>query len=371
MVKLKALAFIVLLLIPLPFAITNVSGQNSPRVGTMFYVWYGYNSTAQAWTGGNRTSHWNDSPYGVCVDIPFIGFYNSMDNRTLEWQFNEIVKAKIDFIIVSYWGWGVTNFSNPAQVNKLYYAIDNATKNLFKYLDGKAVPLNVAIMVEPFSSNMNYTQVYNYIWENYYSKYDGFVLKFNGKPLLFFFNPLSPPPDSRYITKVVGHQSNVDIFFWRGMDTLEAYGGNVNILNYVGDPVISKDGFVSIIPRYDDKFLYDAGSRGSYMIFDKTFAKKLYDKEWDFVLRNKDKISFVIVYSWNEYHERTSIEPHFDLSGADTVYLRDLTAYYVSRLKASSTPTVTVYSPSLAYTVAYAIIAVFAVSLIIKALKNF
>ncbi|MBC7091021.1 MAG: hypothetical protein H5T50_03815, partial [Nitrososphaeria archaeon] len=295
--KTKIKIFVVLatiVLTPSFYQNFSVFSQKKVNVGVFYYPWYGFNSTSSTWTGGNLTSHWNDSNYGVAKDMPLVGFYSSMDNDTLKWQFDKMKEAGINFIVISWWGWGTTNFSNPTQINKLYYAIDNATKNIFKYVDGNGLPFKVVLMVEPFSSNMNYSQVYNYVYENYYSLYDCFILKVNNKPLLLFFNPLNPPQDERFNSKIVGHQSNVDIFFWKGLDALDEYK-NVDVQNYMGNPVINPDGFVSIIPRYDDSFLYKAGSRAGYMVFDKNFGKRLYQREWDFVLKNRDKINYVLL----------------------------------------------------------------------------
>ncbi|MEM1985511.1 MAG: hypothetical protein QXK55_06860 [Nitrososphaeria archaeon] len=325
--------FLILWLLLFPPLLSNgsVKADKQYYVGVFYYPWYGFNSTNLTWNGVNGTSHWNDSGYGISKDMPLIGFYSSYDNNTLKWQFDKMREIGINFIVISWWGWGITNFSNPLQINRLYHAIDNATKNIFKFVEGNGLPFKVALMVEPFSSNMNYSQVFDYVYENYYSKYDCFIYKLDNKPLLLFFNPLDPPADGRFNVKVVGHQSNVDIFFWKGMDALEDYK-NVDVSNYMGDPVIS-EGIVSIIPRYDDSYLYQAGSRNGYMIFDKNFSKRLYQKEWDYVLQNKDKIHTILIYSWNEYHERSAIEPHFDLSGVNTFYLVDSTKYYVTLLK--------------------------------------
>jgi len=343
-----------------------VRAEKQYYVGVFYYPWYGFNSTSLCWSGGYGSSHWNDSVYGVVRDVPLIGFYSSMSNDTLKWQFHEMESIGVNFIVISWWGWGVVDFSSPWNVSRLYCAIDDATKNVFKFIEGNGLPFKVAIMVEPFSSNMNYTQVYDYVYENYYSKYDCFIYKLDGKPLLLFFNPLAPVRDERFSVRVVGHQSDVDIFFWKGMDVLDDYR-NVDVSNYVGYPVVSGDGFVSILPRYDDRLLYYAGSRGGYMVFDENFNKKLYEREWDYVLRNRNRIHTIIIYSWNEYHERSAIEPHFDLSGVDTLFLSDLTAYYVKMLKSNPSPTI---SSSDLYMIAYAIASVLVVLLAVKAIKG-
>lgn len=328
---------ILCLMLFLPFLSNdNFKADKQYYVGVFYYPWYGFNSTSLTWDGGNGTSHWNDSGHGISKDVPLIGFYSSYDNNTLKWQFDKMIEVGINFIVISWWGWGITNFSNPLQINKLHYAIDNATKNIFKFVEGNGLPFKIALMVEPFSSNMNYSQVFDYVYENYVVPYRVWYMTFKGKPLIFFFNPIYNGfyRDERFTVYVVGNPPNkVDLIFWKGMDCLDDYKNVEDISWYTGNPVINYDGIVSIIPRYDDKLMFEAGSRSTFMQFDRLLDKGLYGKEWNYVISNKDKINMVLIYSWNEYHERSAIEPHFDLSSADTVYLTDLTKCYVNLLK--------------------------------------
>lgn len=101
-------------------------------------------------------------------------------------------------------------------------------------------------------------------------------------------------------------------------------------------PVLGKDRYrllfypllyQSIAPRYDDYYLHTAYPtiRTGYMRFDYNMSKGMYYAEWNYVIQNAKSVKLVLLDSWNEYHERTAIEPH-----------ADLTAGYFSRVGGTS-----------------------------------
>ena len=323
------------------------STSGSKSVGAFFYLWYGYNYTTSHWTGGFNTSHWNDSSSGIVSDRPIQGYYSMMNNSTISSQITEMEQVGIDFAVISWWGWGVYNFSNPSWLNQSAASIDNATSNLFKLVSSSFPTFKLSIMVDAFSkgslSAQDYSSVYKYIDDHYYSKYPNIVLKdeTSGTPYLFWFNPLDPYGinlNDSFVNEVVGNNPYVNVTLWRAPDKyLQGYQ-NQNMSNYEGDPNISSTGIVSIIPRYDDKGLFETGGRSSYMQFDVSYNQGLYQSEWNYVLNQSSSANMVLIYSWNEYHERSAIEPHYDdtNSSVSPFYLTDLTKYYVTKFEGAS-----------------------------------
>ncbi len=334
-----------------PCATTTGAGTlGSPLVGTFLYLWYGYNSTSHRWTGGQGTSHWNDTSSGFVKDEPKLGYYASLDNETLATQLSEMRCAGISVIIVSWWGTGnVTQSGNSATLNG---AINNATLNLFHYLEATKSqwPFKIAMMVEPFNltydmSPHDYVALYDYLYSHYYHPYNDLIMYWQGRPLLLSFN--APwdgygggfqagrlPSNSTFTYRLVGGKPNpIDWNFWTGMNFLNASGGNAEPQNYEYNPIISGDGEVGITPRYDDYLLWLTHERPGYMRFDYTLSGGMYGTEWSCVLGHVKTVSLILIYSWNEYHERTEIEPHVDATAAvGTGYLGNLTAQYVSEL---------------------------------------
>ncbi len=319
-------------------------GTTCPLVGTFLYLWYGYNETSHLWTGGLGTSHWNDTPSGLVKDRPSLGYYASLDNATLATQFSEMKNAGISVIVVSWWGTGNATQS-VGGAPTLDAAINNATLNLFRYLEAtkNQWQFKVAIMVEPFHPNYtmtshDYAKLYTFLYAHYYHPYDDLILSWQGKPLLLSFNYKGPgfgrlPANSTFTYRLVGGVPNtVDWNFWAGMNFLDASGGTAEPQNYGRDPVVSPDGEVGIAPRYDDYYLWLANQRQGYMRFDYQMNEGMYGSEWDYVLGQKF-VGLVLIYSWNEYHERTSIEPHWDYSAqVSSDYLANLTASYIAKL---------------------------------------
>ncbi len=320
--------------------VSNTNAGSHPLVGTFLYLWYGYNSTSHRWTGGLNTSHWNDTVSGRVKDRPDIGYYASLNNATLATQLSEMKDTGISVIIVSWWGNGnATQSAGGAPT--LDGAIDNATLNLFRYLEATKSQwsFKVAIMVEPFNPTYNmtphdYAKLYGYLYTRYYHPFNDLILQWQGKPLLMSFNAGSPdhgrlPPNSTFTYRQVGGAPNpVEWYFWMGMNFLDSSGPGAEPQNYEQNPFVSSDGEVGIAPRYDDYYL-----RPDYMRFDYRMTEGMYGSEWSYVAGVAKSVNLVLIYSWNEYHERTAIEPHWDYTAqAGSDYLTNLTASYVAKL---------------------------------------
>ncbi|MEM4562279.1 MAG: hypothetical protein QW123_05335, partial [Desulfurococcaceae archaeon] len=87
------------------------------------------------------------------------------------------------------------------------------------------------------------------------------------------------------------------------------------------------DNMVSIIPRYCD-IHFRTG-----LCLDPDLTQGFYRKQWEWILRNVDKVSIVMITSWNEYHERTQIEPSFSDETRDPWLLYNTTKEYIALLR--------------------------------------
>ncbi|MGP8057021.1 MAG: hypothetical protein ACLP9K_05435 [Nitrososphaerales archaeon] len=312
----------------------NGSSRYIP-VGAFLYEWYGYNVTSGKWTGGLGTSHWNTTidgvlqPLTIVKDEPSIGYYASDDNATLAWQLSNMQKAGISVIIVSWWGVG--NDSGGGNNAKLDAAINNATLNFFRYVESTKSHWNfhIAIMVEPFNSTdlsaSDYSNLYNYIENNFYHPFSGITFYWQGKPLLLSFNAPwggrlpALPARSMFSYRLEGGVPNpVDWYFWEGGGFNDSSGGTAQIQNYESAPRISPDGEVGAIWRYDDYYLWNGtvgpGGRPGYMRFDLDGSQGMCNYEWNYIIQHRSEINLVLLYSWNEYHERSALEPHEDFT---------------------------------------------------------
>jgi hypothetical protein len=303
-------------------------------VGAFLYLWYG-NATAGA--GGLGSSGWNNASYpggGSVVDRPSIGYYVSDSNLTFQTQIGEMQSAGISFAIVSWWGPSYTGESE---------AINKATLDLFRYIQGAKSDFKVAIMVDAYEGGSNlsasqFLQDYAYVSSTFVQPFGSSYFHWEGKPLLLFFNPIIPnnPGNPDYSIRSIGNRPNpVQWTFWDAPVSYfySQHGSGVNATNDEGNATISNDGEVTIVPRIDS--YYNEGYQsGSYLRFDPTLASGLYAAQWSYVVAHRSQVQLVLIYSFNEYHERSEIEPHSDCTNSTVgpSYLLDLTAQYTNEL---------------------------------------
>jgi hypothetical protein len=327
--------------------------RNVP-VGAVLYEWYGYDLSgscgtaysASCWTGGLGTSHWNDTAEGIVKDTPDFGdckaadvnscYYASDNNDTLAWQFSNMQEAGISVIVVSWWGYGGPGSGTQQVMDE---AVNNATLNLFKYLEAtqNLWHFRVAIMVDQFPQTeldaTEWAQVYDYLGSHFYGPYSHLIFGWQGKPLVLFFNQ-SPyldsytqiPANDTFTEKLEGGVPNqVNWIFWEGGAAyLTSSSGSAVPSDYDGPPVISADGEVGLIWRYDDCALCAVGARNGCMEFDPDGSLGLWNYEESFAVSNAASIKLILLYSWNEYHERTAFEPHTDSTAPNFNGTRDV-----------------------------------------------
>jgi hypothetical protein len=303
----------------------------------VLYPWYGNASFDQSGLGSpgwNDTSCLNCPGNGYVVDTPIDNYYVSDSNSTFTSQLSQMEWAGLSYAILSWWGNG------NGRENE---AINKAVLDFFSYLKLTNSNFKAAIMVDAFQNAVNQTtawfdSTYAYIYDTFVSPYSQWYFTFQGKPLILFFNPVNMSnfyQDSKFTVRTIGNRPNpVNWTWWDAPpEYYQGEGGNVDYTNDIGNPVISVDGEVTIIPRIDSFYC----CQPSYLRFDVSLQPvnnvTLYQYEWNYVLGNISKVHLILIYSWNEYKERTAIEPHYDYaSNVPPNYLLDMTRNYVERL---------------------------------------
>ena len=144
----------------------------------------------------------------------------------------------------------------------------------------------------------------------------------DGKPVVGFYdNPDGPfskamvPSDDRFSLRIIG--CNPD-------DDWEYQVPNSSLSN---QPVC-RDSEMGVCPRYD--------SNG--WVEDVNYTEGLYDAQWSKAISEakKGNVKIITIISWNEYAERTQIEPTFDTTSAfkeNPFYLFNKTQAYIDRVK--------------------------------------
>jgi len=260
------------------------------KVGLFYYVWY---------EGGLGNGHWNSSLGWTVVDTPLLGFYNSSDPSLIRQHLKWFDELGVDFLIVSWWG------SSTLQG---YEFADTTTRLVFDLINETNSPIKITLMVEDFnqSGTYDFAAIYDYIYDNYATRYGNEFFDLNGKPLVCWWNSDVTNTsesrqrignDSRFSARIIGHHDYVDWYAWRPC--------SVDDEDYpITLPKLSKDGFTCIEPRYDDSHI------GRSSTFDDDYSEGVYDRQWTWALKQGSNLSIIAIYSWNEYHERSQIEPH-------------------------------------------------------------
>ena len=290
------------------YSLSPAYASSDIRVGAYYYVWY----------IGKKNENITDSP--------IIGWENywSNDSNLIKKHLTWFEQLDLDFIIISWW-W------NPGVGPKQFE--DNATKAVFETVKNESSNLEIAIMVESENqtATFNYTRIYNYIYDNYVSKYPENYMKLYGKPLLCFYNGETLtkngniPLDDRFEIRIVGHQYYVHWIY-------NSFPGW-----HREEQELCMDGEINVMPRFDKRTF------GENRTVDISLTEGFYDQQWQTVLNyaKKGQVKIVTITSWNEYAERTQIEPAFDNATVspnspqttNPFYLYNKTRDYIKQLR--------------------------------------
>ncbi len=305
-----ALALTTILLLPILIPIPHI---HRPLVLTYYYVWYGRGL-------GHR--HWNDTPAGEVIDVPLLGFYSSYSTLTIVTQLALMKLAGIDGVIVSWWGPGSYE--------------DRVAKRVFRYL--RIFGLKGCIMIEPFitGSVTRARDVYNssfwshvlsYIEKNFIEPYPHTYIRIDGKPLVLAFAPVGvfyrPHPKNLVIrivglfvdqvnqlSSITGARLDWDLWPWYIPLSRGFHGLRIRV-----------GGYVALSPRYDPAIeVVEGTDREDPLVMDRSYTHLTYLMEWIWVVKHLDSVRIVAIYSWNEYHERSEIEPHIYATGFSGLY---------------------------------------------------
>jgi hypothetical protein len=127
-------------------------------------------------------------------------------------------------------------------------------------------------------------------------------------------NDTSPQPenirlirgDSRFEAKIIGHNSYADWYGW--------------VPSPADDSIIPSiwNRSFCIEPRYDNSFILNRSETNDTFVRDQDHSAGLYEQQWNKAIEysRNGQIDFILIYSWNEYHERSQIEPCFDSTSA-------------------------------------------------------
>jgi len=296
------------------------------RVMTFYYPWYKTMSYSLTW------EHWEDvdedaKNIGDSTNYPEIGVYDSNDPELVDRHMEQIKEAGIDTIIISWWG--------DEHTDAVDLTFDKAEKHDLKatlyYETNMGAEVSYLDEIEAGIDDLNYIH-------DRYVDHPAY-LKLDGDPVLFVYsrvmNQVSKMEWATILDQVktdtgdrfaliADRMGNMQEIQWDGSGVFAAshlynFAGDIeemefnNQIDFIRDIYynIRESAYINnsistatIIPGYDDTEIRDPGIHVSRE------DGEFYEQQWENVFAvNPD---WVLITSWNEWHEGTEIEPSIE-----------------------------------------------------------
>ncbi len=288
--------------VPKPLDLNNKAEREDDIVAAFFYPWYGNPGTSGRWV------HWDDvnmHPPATWTSLylpnypqsgwnPAVQLYDSTDTQVLRWQDRALARAGVDIAISSWWGVGTYEDQALARAIRtcksvqwcIYYeqeAYGNPSA-LQIYQDVKSV-------LDRFGSTGNYAKI-------------------DGKWLVFVYGAGGDETADRWrVAKAL--LVGADYPLYLNADTGDA--GPANAPNpwdavHQYNPVIYH-GATNSLPKVDDSAWVSPGFwkvGEDQPLLPRSLAA--FTSACNAAVSDRQRVRFILVETWNEWHEGTQIE---------------------------------------------------------------
>jgi glycosyltransferase involved in cell wall biosynthesis len=312
-----------------------VRDGSRPLVGIQYYLWYGEGFGAQ---------HWNDNAReGHVGDHPFLGFYPSEMGQTIERHISQFEALKLDYVILNL-------HVDENGINEIEL---HSIQNLFEIAGRKKSPLRFAIQISVYNSDADRIRTAVMKIAKLYADREEY-LRVDGKPVLFWFWS-SAYDGNRALFETMRQAATdfrnlaVSLRMARGIeesqytfDFFEGFGlyspleisseenwGRAWQNAYDASATAGmRYRMVTVSPGYDDHALMDPRRTGNPNRVVPRRDGEVYARSLEFAASLSPPPHFIIVSTFNEYHENT----HIELSAANgELYVR-MTRDFIGRL---------------------------------------
>jgi len=283
--------------VPEPVVFDNQAESEDDIVGAFFYPWYGNPDTSGRWIhweGANFSppSTWpaNYLPdYPDSTWNPNVQLYDSANKEVLRWQDRAMARAGIDIAIASWWGIGGYEDAALARAIRICKSVQWC---IYYEMEAYADPAvqeiynNIRYVLDTYGPTRNYAKI-----------------------------------DGKWLVLVYGASGDETADRWRQAKSLLARNGYYVYLN--GDratgrppwdavhsyhPVVYQ-GYTETLPDVDDSAWISPGfwSYGNSPVLKRSLSE--FASAWNNIVENNAVCRFVLIETWNEWHEGTQIEP--------------------------------------------------------------
>ncbi|MBI2903002.1 MAG: glycosyltransferase [Candidatus Methylomirabilis oxyfera] len=313
----------------------NGGGQKKTRhktlLGAHYYPWY---------RAGKDPEHWNENQeFAAVIDFPTAGPYSSGDGRLIRRHLRMAMDAGLDFLVVN---WQVTfQGLNPTELE--------ATRKLFETVSENGYPISLALLLAIDTEDPQVIKAALSTARKEFVPSPAY-LKFQNQPVIWYY--LSYP----FLGHLFQHHRDLmrlnrgchpvatgplgyhkflprllkDFFSgWCLYSPLQVGPKRMreSILKETYRDVVEDGGRIrvfTVCPGYDDSRLTSAQRKESkYRVIDRK-GTHTYQKMQKIALELTPAPDFVVVTSFNEFHENTHIEPS---AAFGDVYLKETRAF--------------------------------------------
>jgi hypothetical protein len=283
--------------VPEPIVFDNQVESEDDIVGAFFYPWYGNPNTSGRWV------HWNDGDYSPpdtwtsnylpnypsSIWNPGVQLYDSTNTEVLRWQDRAMARAGIDIAIASWWGIGGYEDAALARAIRIcksvqwciYYEMD-------AYGDPPVQRIynDIKYVIDTYGPTRNYARV-------------------GGKWLVLVYGAGGDETAERWLQAKELLAANGYHVYLNG-DTSNGRPPWDAVHNY--NPVVYQ-GYTDTLPNADDSAWISPGFWlcGDNPVLERSLSE--FTSVWNNIIDNKTGYRFVLIETWNEWHEGTQIEP--------------------------------------------------------------
>ena len=320
-------------------------GDSEPTLLMLWNLPYGFDQEGEC-VGGPRSIGWERSQERAFP--PEVGFYCTGDPAYIAYAVAQMKSAGVSVVLLTWYGWGSRDLEEDIRDESGnlrapdFVGVNAAVRTILEHLRDNEPTIKAGILVEPFFLNakpkilpadlsmIQRQRILDYLRANFYEPFADQIFRWGAenKPLVVNWKnnegrwPLSDTQDPYFSFRefgVLDDGADWEFTAHLGLDGMK----------------VGTDGAIWIAPRFDETYLWGKGALpadkhpGNLVRLDPHLTEGLYDKAWEKVYENRDRISMVMVYGWNPWAEAAAVEP----STIDGDLLLRKTAWYYQRLR--------------------------------------
>jgi len=282
--------------VPEPIVFDNETENEEDIVGVFFYPWYGNPNTSGSWR------HWSEGDYSPPNTWsanylpsypdsswnPNVQLYDSRDIQLLRWQDRAMAHTGVDIAIASWWGIGGFEDAALAKAIRMcksvqwciYYEMeaygDPTAQNIYD---------DIRYVVDTYGPTRNYAKI-------------------DGKWLVLVYGAAGEETANRWQQAKASLARNGYHVYLNGDRANGPAWDAVHSYN----PVVYQ-GHTDTLPNVDDSAWISPGfwKYGDSPVLERSLSE--FASAWDNIIENNASYRFVLIETWNEWHEGTQIEP--------------------------------------------------------------